>query len=535
MFRIEMLPAEQGDALFIEYGSARSPHRVLIDAGVRKTSGLVKERIGELPASKRHFDLLIVTHVDSDHIGGIPKLLADTSLGVTFDDVWFNGWRHLQPDRLGPVEGEIFSAQLDKRNWDWNAAFDEKAVVVRPRGRLPKRELPGGMTLTLLSPTRHRLEVLRDEWKKVVEEAGLEAGVQDENLAAAAARRGIPDLLGDRLDVEELAAVRLLPDKAPANGSTIAVLAEFDGRELPAHRRRASRCLRGRARAALQGPKEVSTSRSTALKVPHHGSRFNVSKAALDLIETDRYLFSTNGNQTEHPHLEGVARTIVRGGEPTLYFNYRSEFTVPWDDRRLQREARVPRGLSGGGNERPRRRPLVPPNTVVEIDTSHGLARAHLRRVPEPRAALVLATGPLEESKRRMSRLRHMQGRPRALRSRWSSSRTGLQAEGLQQVRPSSTPPGSPSSSDFAPASSPDCRSSSAVVPSAPAWPAGPRTRQAPSPSSAWPSRSRRRNAPASPRRAGFPSSTRCGCPRSSSRASATASASRRRAPLARL
>ena len=110
-----MLPAEQGDALFIEYGSARSPHRVLIDAGVRKTSGLVSARIAELPASKRHFDLLIVTHVDSDHIGGIPKLLADPSLGVTFDDVWFNGWRHLQPDRLGPVEGEIFSAQLDKR------------------------------------------------------------------------------------------------------------------------------------------------------------------------------------------------------------------------------------------------------------------------------------------------------------------------------------------------------------------------------------------------------------------------------------
>jgi len=205
MFRIEMLPAEQGDALFIEYGSASSPHRVLIDAGVRKTSGLVRERIGELPASKRHFDLLIVTHVDSDHIGGIPKLLDDTSLGVTFDDVWFNGWRHLQPDRLGPVEGEIFSAQLDKREWDWNAAFDEKAVVVRPTGRLPKRELPGGMTLTLLSPTVHRLEVLRDEWKKVVEEAHLEAGVQDENLAEAARRKGIPDLLGDRLDVQKRA------------------------------------------------------------------------------------------------------------------------------------------------------------------------------------------------------------------------------------------------------------------------------------------------------------------------------------------
>jgi beta-lactamase superfamily II metal-dependent hydrolase len=344
MFRIEMLPAEQGDALFVEYGSARSPHRVLIDAGVRKTSGLVSARIAELPATKRHFDLLIVTHVDSDHIGGIPKLLADRSLGVTFEDVWFNGWRHLQPDRLGPVEGEIFSAQLDKLGWNWNAAFDEKAVVVRPRGKLPKRELAGGMTLTLLSPTRQRLEVLREEWQKVVEKAGLEAGVQDENLDEAAARRGIPDLLGDRLDVEKLADVPLLPDKAPANGSTIAVLAEY-GRGGD----RKSCLLTGDAHPDVfeEGLKRLCKDRRvdriavSALKVPHHGSRFNVSKGALDLVETDRYLFSTNGNQTKHPHLEGVARTIERGGagsDPTLYFNYKVETTAPWDDGRLQRK-----------------------------------------------------------------------------------------------------------------------------------------------------------------------------------------------------
>ena len=335
-----MLPAEQGDALFIEYGSARSPHRVLIDAGVRKTSGLVKERIGELPASKRHFDLLIVTHVDSDHIGGIPKLLADTSLGVTFDDVWFNGWRHLQPDRLGPVEGEIFSAQLDKRGWNWNAAFDEKAVVVRPRGRLPKRELPGGMTLTLLSPTRQRLEVLRDEWKKVVEEAGLEAGVQDENLAEAARRQGDPG-----------PARR----QARRRGARRRAAAAGQGAGERQHDRGARRVRRGHDRKSclltgdahpdvfeeglerLCRDRRVDRIAVNALKVPHHGSRFNVSKGALDLIETDRYLFSTNGTATHHPHLEGVARTIVRGGEPTLYFNYKVETTSPWDDRRLQR------------------------------------------------------------------------------------------------------------------------------------------------------------------------------------------------------
>ena len=93
-------------------------------------------------------------------------------------------------------------------------------------------------------------------------------------------------------------------------------------------RRGSSACARTEGRNASPSPRS---------RCPHHGSRFNVSTGALDLIETDRYLFSTNGNQTKHPHLEGVARTIARGGEPTLYFNYKVETTAPWDDRRLQR------------------------------------------------------------------------------------------------------------------------------------------------------------------------------------------------------
>ena len=155
----------------------------------------------------------------------------------------------------------------------------------------------------------------------------------------------------------------LLPDKAPANGSTIAVLAEYgEGND------RKSCLLTGDAHPDVfeEGLKRLCKDRRVdriavnALKVPHHGSRFNVSKGALDLIETERYLFSTNGTQTDHPHLEGVARTIARGGEPTLYFNYRSEFTEPWDDRRLQRRSGFKHaGLSGRGDERPHGRSLT--------------------------------------------------------------------------------------------------------------------------------------------------------------------------------
>src|SRR6266511_4066180 len=99
-----MLPAQHGDA--------SAPSRVLIDAGTPPTHEVVKERILQLEPDDRRFELLVVTHIDTDHIGGVLKLLADDTLGLEFDEVWFNAWRHLEAvptDRLGPIDGEILS------------------------------------------------------------------------------------------------------------------------------------------------------------------------------------------------------------------------------------------------------------------------------------------------------------------------------------------------------------------------------------------------------------------------------------------
>ena len=164
---------------------------------------------------------------------------------------------------------------------------------------------------------------------------------------------GSLDLLGDRLDIEELAGVPLMPDKAPANGSTIAVLAAY----VTATARAA--CLAGDAhpdasRTASGGSAETGAS----IASPSTRSRFRTTAAG----STSRRARSTSsrpiaicsrrtGSQTEHPHLEGVARTIARGSEPTLYFNYRLDFTEPLGRPATTAKARfqVHGGLPRGG------------------------------------------------------------------------------------------------------------------------------------------------------------------------------------------
>src|SRR5262245_21460442 len=151
MFRVEMIPAERGDCLWIEYGPARRPHRVLIDGGPLASFRHLRARVESLPPSQRRFELLIITHVDLDHIEGIIKLLNDRSIDVHFDDVWFNGYKQLEDaqlagDGLGGMEGEYLTGLIRTRKFKHNRAFGKRPVMIEAdrRTRLPSITLAGG-------------------------------------------------------------------------------------------------------------------------------------------------------------------------------------------------------------------------------------------------------------------------------------------------------------------------------------------------------------------------------------------------------
>ena len=99
--RLTALPAACGDCLVVEYGSGSDVHRILIDGGLGS-----KYEVGLGPhlaasAGEPPFDVVIVTHVDRDHIDGVIRALRGKQLHAA--DIWFNGrdeidalrqWRH---------------------------------------------------------------------------------------------------------------------------------------------------------------------------------------------------------------------------------------------------------------------------------------------------------------------------------------------------------------------------------------------------------------------------------------------------------
>jgi beta-lactamase superfamily II metal-dependent hydrolase len=131
------------------------------------------------------------------------------------------------------------------------------------------------------------------------------------------------------IDVDGLAASAVSEAAAEPNGSSIAILVEFEGKRVllgadahPGVLLQALKLLDGGAPAPLH-----------AFKIPHHGSAHNTSDALLQAVTCDRWLVSSNGSYFKHPDRSAVARVIKQAkGKREIYFNYRSDFSEVWDD-----------------------------------------------------------------------------------------------------------------------------------------------------------------------------------------------------------
>lgn len=348
-FRIDMLPARHGDALWIEYGRGKAaPARVLVDCGpLGSYRTHLKPRIEALPAAQRHFELFILSHIDDDHIGGAIQLLKDArGLGVTFGDIWFNGFKHL-PGVLNAKQGEMFSALIVQQKLPWNRMVRDLQpvdtdAVVREADEAPELRLPGGMRLTLLSPTPVQLANLRRSWVKEIEALGLKPGEQATGERFLG-RVPVPPTIDT---VPALAAEKFDSDTTAANGSSIAVLAEFDNKAVllgaDAHApvlEQAVDVLRARRKLGQEQGLPLS-----AFKLPHHGSQNNLSTSLLKKLHCSDFLVSTSGARFNHPDSQAISRVVMQAlaaqVPARLWFNYRASAKLngAWDEAALKKK-----------------------------------------------------------------------------------------------------------------------------------------------------------------------------------------------------
>ena len=340
MFKVKFLPATIGDCIWIEYGTESDPHFMLIDGGTAGTRKHIKKLLKAIPADKRKLELVVVSHVDKDHINGIRTLLEKQEVEFKIGDFWYNGFHHLPVpagEELGAKQGEALSAALVDQKITWNKEFDGKSVVIPDSGSLPQTTLPGGMKLTLLGPTNDALAELRHDWIKEVEKAGMEPGTavpDEDDQPSGDESLGVADVLTAE-DIADLAESPFPGDGSSANGSSIAFLAEFDGK-------RVLFAADAHADQLCEALKRMSPSNRVKVdlfKVSHHGSKGTTNRELVEKVDTERYVFSTNGSIFKHPDDETIAKILTFGNSNLeLSFNYRKKTNTVWEDSSLQSE-----------------------------------------------------------------------------------------------------------------------------------------------------------------------------------------------------
>lgn len=121
-FTIDMLQADDGDALWIRFGERGSEKNILVDGGYQTSMQELLRRKAFGPATPDQpftIDLLVVTHTDGDHIGGAIALLTYASdYNIKIANIWFNGYHQVfrtatsTDDTLGYRDGENLSALI---------------------------------------------------------------------------------------------------------------------------------------------------------------------------------------------------------------------------------------------------------------------------------------------------------------------------------------------------------------------------------------------------------------------------------------
>lgn len=347
MLRIDVLPARHGDCLWLEYGAAARPTRILIDGGPAFAYPALRERVAALEAGQRHIDLLIVTHIDGDHIEGVIKLLRDTALNLKVDGIWFNGTPQISAlpvasteASYGVLQGEYLGKLIREKGIPWNLPFAGKAAMAGTHV-----ELPGRASAILLSPTLDHLVRLRRNWNAELANAGIEPDASEQDMARLRAIRRLapPPSFGTGPGLHDIAALAgrpFVPDTALANGSSIAFLFEYGGHRLLLLGDAFPEVVEAQVDCIIAA-QEQRLLNVDMVKLAHHGSRANVSPSLLGKLHCERFVVSSDGTYFRHPDAEALARVICLGApEITLLFNYRSTLTVPWSDPELKQKYR---------------------------------------------------------------------------------------------------------------------------------------------------------------------------------------------------
>lgn len=321
---IKVFPAANGDCFLIKIKDDIGIKHILIDGGKGELChSKLKDEFEQLEKNMQCIDLLVVTHIDDDHIGGILKLFQDKEINNSIiNKVWFNSGTLIssklggeestnrefsivpepQSKKMSVRQGLTFEGLLEKTNkWDKNLIYSGQEYNL------------DNVKLKILSPDHETLNELNRKWDSEIEK------MKKKNKK----KRKMASSTDYHKTIDELCLEKFEEDTSLFNKSSIAFILEYQNYKL---------LMLGDSHPSIivSGLKNLGYSEENKLKVnimkiSHHASKKNTCNELLKLIDCEKFIISSDGSKHGLPNKQSLARIVRSMNKPvTFYFNYSS-------------------------------------------------------------------------------------------------------------------------------------------------------------------------------------------------------------------
>jgi beta-lactamase superfamily II metal-dependent hydrolase len=311
MLTIQALPADIGDCILIAYNNTN----ILIDTGTKRTysKGWLKLLFREIDK----IDLLILTHTDEDHIGGIIKYYQDEErVNGIIKKVWFNTGENICNELNLNNKSQTQISIID------NSELEMSVTQAKTLEKYLKDDdvlenfiiksfdsyIFNEAKITILSPDISDLLIFLDDWE-----------LEEENNLDMATSKDY------HYSIEELVSKNFVDDSSLANKVSIAFLFEYKDKKV-LFMGDASPIIVKKNLKRIGYNSTDNKLKLDLLKISHHGSRSGTSSCLLEIINCDKFIISTSG-KNGLPTKESLSRIIYpqKNERKDIYFNYLNE------------------------------------------------------------------------------------------------------------------------------------------------------------------------------------------------------------------
>lgn len=360
---VHFLPAKAGDCFVVEFDNGEC---ILVDCGYKSTYEIeLKPLLIQLKHKGCRLMLMLITHIDQDHIEGAIAFLCENGPAnaphiIEVENIWFNGFFNTlfirdefkerkravigewQKKRMNMVLGQL-SMQIDgnagpisaahsrcleelcaQNGYRLNEQFVDRVVKrsAGSRNQLFDHSIQiGECKLIVLSPTEASLDRLAHRLNiEMIRNFGVDYEFSEHVEFAALFER----LLG--LQIEPGSFEEYISASEPrlerwVGSSTLAQMNEVNNASIVVEIEYKSTKLLFTGDSDSDSWAEFLADEYDLIKISHHGT----TKPNMKLLEKAKgrtILISTDGGrQKRHPENELLAKTILNGNK-TIYFNY---------------------------------------------------------------------------------------------------------------------------------------------------------------------------------------------------------------------